>query len=186
MIQLVPADDDDAEFLALAQSILNGAVSAPEVRELFPIHIDNWFDHKWLGWQSRWKHKRVEELRIPLFTPNRVCSETQFIRDAKRSAWSLNGVTKPLHVQQAGRSWFSKPIDQYPKHAAFAWYSGNTTTNSVGSLMFYMSHADGYSWYASFKKSEKWVVGDETGITRRELLSFDELGRQTQSMEDRR
>ncbi len=49
MIELIPGEGDDVEFLALVQRIVNGAVSALDVREVFLVHVDNWFDHKWLG-----------------------------------------------------------------------------------------------------------------------------------------
>ena len=85
---------------------------------------------------------------------------------------------KPLHVLQPGRPWRAQRIDRFSNAAAFIWYSGNTTTNKAGSLMLYLSGAEGYSWYASFRKSKEWVVGDESRITRRELSKFEERGRQ--------
>ena len=36
---------------------------------------------------------------------------------------------------------------------------------------------DAYAWYVSFSKEEHWKIDDERGITRRELVSFDERGR---------
>lgn len=61
--------------------------------------------------------------------------------------------------------------------SSFIWYSGATAKNKVGSLMFYASGAQGYSWYASFREAEEWTVSDEFQITRRELLDFEKLGR---------
>ncbi len=52
MIELIPVEDDDVEFLALVQRIVNGALGALDVREVFLVHVDNWFDFKWLGWWS--------------------------------------------------------------------------------------------------------------------------------------
>ena len=175
MIELVPAEHDDTAFLSLAQRIINGAIETLQMREVHLVHIDNWFDHKWLGWRSR---RGEDELRVPLFTPNRIRSEKHFAWDEDKSAWTCVGSPKTLHLQQAGRPWLAKPLDQFSSHAAFVWYSGNTATNKVGSLMVYLSGADGYSWYASFKKSEQWTVADEFHITRRELASFEERGRQ--------
>jgi hypothetical protein len=74
VIELVPAGHDDVAFLSLAQRIMKGAIAELEMREVFLVHVDNRFDHKWLGWWSR----KEEELRIPTFTPNRVCSEKHF------------------------------------------------------------------------------------------------------------
>ena len=174
MIELVPAEHDDVAFLSLAQRIVNGAIAELRMREVFLVHVDNWFDHKWLGWWSR----KDEELRVPTFTPNRVLSEKHFVWKAETSAWESIELQKPLHVRQPGRPWLAQPIDRFSESAAFIWYSGNTATNKVGSLMLYLSGAEGYSWYASFRKSEEWAVADECRITRRELSVFEERGRQ--------
>jgi len=179
MIQLVPAENDDPAFLALAQRIVNGAIAALQAQEVYIVHIDNWFDHKWLGWWSRWKHKELKELRVPPFNPNRVGSQKRYIWDASSSRWTFTGEGKPLHVPQPGRRpGRAQPLDRLSKSAAFLWYSGNTVTNGAGSLMLYLSNAEGYAWYASFTRKEHWKVADGFHITRRELESFEELGRQ--------
>src|SRR6188508_2895229 len=85
MIPLVPAENDDAEFLLLVQRIASGAISALELGEVYLVRIDNWFDHKWLGWRSPWRHKQIEKLRIPTFTPNRVRSEQRFDWESETS-----------------------------------------------------------------------------------------------------
>jgi hypothetical protein len=174
MIELVPAENDDVVFLSLAQRIVNGAMVELGMREVFLVHVDNWFDHKWLGWWSR----KDEELRVPAFTPNRVLSEKHFFWKAETSVWESIELEKPLHVRQPGRPWLAQPIDRFSESAAFVWYSGNSASNNVGSVMYYLSGAEGYSWYASFRKSEVWTVADECRITRRELLVFEERGRQ--------
>ena len=53
VIELVPIQHDDVAFLSLAQRIMNGAIAELGMREVFLVHVDNWFDHKWLGWWSR-------------------------------------------------------------------------------------------------------------------------------------
>jgi hypothetical protein len=174
MIELVPAEHDDVGFLSLAQRTMNGAVVELRMREVFLVHVDNWFDHKWLGWWSR----KEEELRVPTFTPNRVHSEKHFVWNSETSVWECIGLERPLHMRQPGRPWLAQPIDGFSESAAFIWYSGNTTNNKVGSLMLYLSGAEGYSWYASFRKVDEWTVADECRITRRELYAFEERGRQ--------
>jgi hypothetical protein len=89
----------------------------------------------------------------------------------------------PLHVRQPGRPLLAKRLEQFSKIAAFAWYSGNTATNKIGSLMFYLSGADAYAWYASFRKNEGWAVVDEFHITRRELASFEHRGLQLEMVQ---
>jgi len=174
VIEIVPAEHDDVAFLSVAQRILNGAIVELRMREVFLVRVDNWFDHKWLGWWSR----NEEELRVPTFTPNRVHSEKHFVWKSETSAWEDIGLQKPLHVQQPGRPWLAQPLDRFSESAAFVWYSGNTAYNNMGSLMLYLSGAEGYSWYASFRKSRAWSIADECRITRRELSVFEERGRQ--------
>src|SRR5579871_3248000 len=127
MIELLPAADDDPNFLALIQRIINGAVAAHDVPEVFLVHIDTWFDHKWLGWWS-WNG---DELRVPPFTPRRVLSEERFLRGMESSEWSSTKLEKPLHIRQPGRAVDGRPLDRYSKDAAFIWYSGRTATNTV-------------------------------------------------------
>jgi hypothetical protein len=177
MIELIPTETDDPAFLSLAQRIVNGAIAALQVREVYLVHIDNWFDHKWLGWWSIWKQEELKKLFVPPFNPNRVRSQKHFMWDANKSAWMFTGQGKPLHRRQPGRPWFRQILNQYSKSAAFIWYSGNTVTNGAGSLMFYLSGAEDYAWYASIIRKERWKIDDGFRITRKELESFDEGGR---------
>ena len=151
-----------------------------EMREVYLVHVDNWFDHKWLGWWSSWEHKELKQLYVPSFNPNRVRSQKHFMWDAKSARWTLTGQGKALHLSQPGRfsSAYRQRLDQFSKSAAFIWYSGNTLTNLAGSMMLYLSGAEDYAWYALFRKDETWTRADEFRITRRELLSFEERGRQ--------
>ncbi len=179
MIELVPSEHDDPAFLQLAQRIVNGAVAALEVREVYLVHIDNWFDHKWLGFWSRGENRELTRLYVPPFNPNRVRSEKHFNWDANSSRWTLAGQDKPLHLRQPGRQMsYAQPLERASKSAVFTWYSGNTIVNTAGSLMLYLSGAEAYAWYASFRKGEHWAIDDQRRISRRELVAFEVSGRQ--------
>ena len=176
MIELAASERDDVAFLRLARRIVNGAVAAIEAREIYLVQIDNWFDHKWLGFWSRGR-KDSWELRVPLFNPSRVLSEKHFTWEESPAQWVPIPAGKPLHVRQPGRPWNAQPLDRYSESAAFIWYSGNTVTNTTASLMLYLTGAEDYAWYASFRKDAHWEVTDERRITRRELQSFEDHGR---------
>jgi hypothetical protein len=182
MIELAPAEYDDADFLSLVQRILNGALAALGVREVYLVQTDNWFDWKWLGFWSGGERKGVTELRVPPFNPNRIRSEMHFIWDASGSRWTSAGQGKPLHLRQPGRQVLAQPLDRWSKSAAFIWYSGSTTINTAGSLMLYLAGSEGYAWYASFRKAEHWKVYGQRRIAPRELVSFEERGRQLESV----
>lgn len=178
MIEFTPTELDDADFLLLAQRIANGAIVDLQVREVFLVHVDNWFDFKWLGWWS-WGDDACKRLVVPPFNPNRVLTQEHYVREGNRERWKHIGSGNPLHVRQAGRQRsLAKPIDEVSGSAAFVWYSGNTARNMAGSLMVYRSGADGYAWYASFKKDIAWIVNNEAHVSRRELLSFEKRGRE--------
>ena len=177
MIELVPAEHDDPAFLSLAQRIVNGAIADLQVREVYVVHIDTWFDFKWLGWWS-WSKPDLSRLVVPPFNPNRVNGQKHFIQDTNGTEWTCVGSGKPLHVRQAGRSSLARPIDRFSNSAAFVWYSGNTVTNTTGSLMVYRSGTEGYAWYASFKKDDSWMIKGEARVSRRELQLFEDRGRE--------
>jgi len=170
MIEFIPARHDDVDFLRLVQRIANGAVATLEVHDVFLVHIDNWFDYKWLGWWSR----KDQELRIPTFTPHRVQSEKRLLCDVDRLAWTSVDLPRPLHRRQPGRPSLAQPLSRFSGNAAFIWYSGSTATNTIGCMMFYLSGIEGYAWYVSMKKSDRWAVANEAQITRRQIRDFEE------------
>jgi hypothetical protein len=47
--------------------------------------------------------------------------------------------------------------------------------------MLYLSGAEDYAWYASFRKGGHWELADERRITRRELVSFEDGGRRMEA-----
>ena len=181
MIEFVPAERDDPAFLALVQRIANGAIADLDVSEVYLVHIDNWFDFKWLGWWS-WSKAGLHRLVVPPFNPNRVLGQKHFVRNVNGMGWTCAGPGKPLHVRRAGRSSLAQPIDRISESAAFVWYCGNTATDTTASLMVYRSGTDGYAWYASFKKEGAWMLKDGARVSRRELLSFEERGRQLEML----
>jgi hypothetical protein len=179
MLELFPSDSDDPGFLQLVQRIVNGALAALRAPEVYLVQVDNWFDHKWLGWWSSWEHGEPRSLCVPPFNPNRVRSQQRFVLDAENNRWTSAGPGRPLHLRQPGRrASRAQRLEQFSKAAAFIWYSGNTASNGAGSLMLYLARTEGYAWYVSFAKEERWKVKDECRITRREILAFEERGRQ--------
>ena len=166
---------DDPAFVSLVERIVNGALASLQPREVYIVHIDNWFDYKWLGW---WSWNKEKGLCIPPFNPNRVLSQTYFRWNSPTSLWESHGSGNTLHIRQPGLSSRARPAAQLSDSGSFIWYSGNTVVNKMGCLMLYLSGADGYCWYASFRKNCDWKTHDVCRITRRELTSFEERGDQ--------
>jgi hypothetical protein len=174
VIELIRSEHDDVAFLSLVQRIVNGAIVSLQALEVYLVHVDNWFDWKWLGWRSR----SGQELNVPPFDPNRVHSEKRFIWDTEHSQWLSADLFRPLHLRQPGRSGSAQPLGRFSRSAAFIWYSGNSVTNKAGSLMLYLSGAEGYAWYAWFRRDAHWKAEGVRHITRRELTAFEGIGGQ--------
>jgi len=174
MLQLPSTDGDDPGYVELASQIVDGALTSFGASDVFLVQIDNWFDFKWLGWRSR---RNEAQFRVPMFTPNRVLRELHFVYRKDCGIWESVEMRKPLHTFRPGRTSLAEPLDRYARSAAFVWYSGRSLPDQRGSLMFYLAGAEGYAWYASFRKAESWTVTDVRQITKRELESFAALGR---------
>src|SRR5271167_1999863 len=50
--QIAAGETDDPGFIALLNSLVQGLISDRAPEELWIIRIDNWFDHKWLGFSG--------------------------------------------------------------------------------------------------------------------------------------
>ena len=44
---------DDPEFVELVKHVIAGCVNDEFPRTIIVIKIDNWFDHKWLGFSGK-------------------------------------------------------------------------------------------------------------------------------------
>ena len=47
-INVPVGETDDPYFIVLLNSLVNGLVNSETPDGIWIIHIDNWFDHKWL------------------------------------------------------------------------------------------------------------------------------------------
>jgi hypothetical protein len=176
MIDLKPTQDDDAQFVALAAQLLNSLIRLHSPEEVYIIHIDHWFDHKWqyfsgktIGAVGLWR----STVTVPPFDPGRVVSQSYFrAQDASLSSYTLE-VTKPLHLDQ----WSGQNLHRFIKHVSssglFLWYSGETVKMDRASLMVYAVQGEQtVPWYASFVKRDEWRLNKVKGISR---VQFDEM-----------
>jgi hypothetical protein len=51
-IQMSAGETDDPGFIEMLNSILSGLIGDHAPQQLWVIQIDNWFDHKWLGFSG--------------------------------------------------------------------------------------------------------------------------------------
>jgi hypothetical protein len=52
MITLEPRENIDHSFVAIVEQILDNTLQLHQPAEVYVVQIDNWFDHKWLEFDS--------------------------------------------------------------------------------------------------------------------------------------
>jgi hypothetical protein len=150
--QVTAGETDDSGFVLLLNSLLLGLISQRAPKELWIIQIDNWFDHKWLGFSGMGAiasnipidgydtvkaESYQEKLTFPPFTPNRVVSQFSYVRVGTEY------VESPLpalpHSIERRRSEINlrRRIENFSQSAVFVWYSANTLANGRASVMVY-------------------------------------------------
>lgn len=162
-----PDDSDDPEFIELAGQVVRGAVLTHTVSSLRVDKIDNWFDHKWLGF-SRAKVPRVGKRPdgllhghgTPSFVPNRV-------------------VARWCYEIEEGQLSQLDPDFPYWTCEAVVFVSGKSTQSGRGSLMVYFPAGLEalWPWYVGFARDATWNIVSTKGISRRELDRFCDRGK---------
>lgn len=189
-VAIQPGLTDDNDFVELLNSLLTKLVTSRPPQQLWVIQIDNWFDHKWLGFSGKgivdfnWHGMAgrfdaaldefyQEKLTFPPFTPNRVLSQWSF---------ELNGnalVEAPLvrlpHASERRSSGanLQRRVDELASGALFLWFSANTIKNDRGSIMVYDTRSqDVVSWFASFVKKSSWRLQLTKGVNLEHVSSL--------------
>ena len=176
MITLEPRENVDDSFVALVERILDNTLQLHQPSDVYVVLIDNWFDHKWLEFDSNRKDSdafgwRVK-LMLPPFEPSRVLSQSYFqkLSQTRSSAPLLyeGSSSHPLHIISSNRS-----LAQICSSGAFVWYSYAGERSDQGSLMVYHNNdGKGSAWYASFKKNPDWQINKVKGVSKRELTEL--------------
>lgn len=151
-------ETDDPYFIALVDLLVNRLVLGEPPEGLWIIQIDNWFDHKWLGFSR---------ITFPPFTPNRVLLQWSFARvgdDYVEVPWRVpyGSENQPANLQRR--------VQDFSRSGYFVWYSGNTVANGRGSVMVYNVTADRVQcWFAAFVREQAWRLGATKGISRQDV-----------------
>lgn len=189
---------DDNDFIGMLNSMLNGLLTRQAPEELWVVHIDNWFDHKWLRFSGNgavaclpgngpvalgFPLTRIEsvkrafyqnKLTFPPFSPERVLGQWSFQR--KGSEYVEEPLLRLPHGKQrrTSNSNLQKRIEKRGKPTLFVWFSGNTLKNGRGSAMVYIvGSRDSICWFASFiRRDERWSLQMTRGIARDEIFAL--------------
>jgi hypothetical protein len=163
---------DDPTLIELFNDLVEGILAQFKPEELYLLQIDNWFDHKWLGFSGygdakspfpyifggRFESVKVEvrsdKLTMPPFNPNRIASQRCFVRSGTSY---MDTPLSPPHKFSKGSSKLNlqRRIENAFSSACLVWYSSNTITNDRASLMVYTVKGEKVaSWYASFHRKD--------------------------------
>ena len=192
MIMKVPVGEtDDPYFITLLNSLLSGLAKNKAADGIWIIHIDNWFDDKWLRFSGigsvhfqfpAYMNRNdaaldeffQDKVTFPPFAPKRVIAQWSFARVGEKF------VEVPSQVPHRSERHRSKAnlqrrVQDFSQSGCFVWYSGNTVANGRGSVMVYIVVAGQVQcWFASFKRQQDWKLQATNGISREdveELLS---------------
>jgi hypothetical protein len=176
MVDLIATESDDPEFVEFVSRVLQGTIRFYKPRQVYVVHIDTWFDHKWNSYAGRigyccnvW----LDPLRPPPFSANRVQSETAYARSEAEPFVFDRTKAPQLHIWKSGPQNSHRRLKDITPEGLYLWYSGNTKKVDRGSLMVYSVQGDlNLGWYASLLRRGEWRIGQTDGISTSELDYF--------------
>jgi hypothetical protein len=193
MIVNIPrTESDDNDFLTALNGLLARVVDEHLPKEVYLIRLDNWFDHKWLGFSgigtvpfesvNPWIDAALDEFRqdhltFPPFNPHRIVCELAYHRTG-HSQYRPNHRARKIHKHQNSAANLQKRVYQFSDSALFLWFSSKSMENGRASLMSYL--IDGRratAWFASFIRTKRWRLDRTRGIDRNRLEEWFPLGR---------
>ncbi len=163
-VEVHATDSDDPEFIKLVSNLIDGFTAGGEINALHLIHIDNWFDHKWLKFSGKifgahGVRQRDERLTVPAFNPNRVLSHQYFARMASDSTLREEPPPTEIHLELRSCDNLHRRVSGIARRASLVWYTSNTRVNRKGAVMAYApTESAYYTWYASLAANPTWAV----------------------------
>jgi hypothetical protein len=158
---------DDPGFIEVLNSILSELIAEHAPEQFWVIQVDNWFDHKWLGFPHSVKSEFFKKgVTIPRFAPNRVLGQFSFVR-VGNSYIEAALPALPHRTERKRETNLSRKIRDFTRSGCFLWYSTNTVSNGRGSVMVYVVTADELEcWFATFGRRQEWKLQAIKGLGR--------------------
>ncbi len=178
MIEIHKTATDDPGFLSLVTNLIGNLEQNRTIHELHVVHIDNWFDHKWLGFSGKilgvagvWK--TGDRLTIPAFKPSRVHSHQYFVRADPNEPLEESNPPRELHMDVWSPHNLQRRYSEVAGRGAVVWYTSNTRSNAKGAVMVYTPRSGGiHHWYASMSRGSEWAIDKVKEISRSEAEQF--------------
>lgn len=174
---------DDNDFIEVFNAMLRRLLAEAGSEQLWVIQIDNWFDHKWLGFSGKGAvdfqfpdfMKRfdgaVEEfyqdrLTFPPFNPNRVMSQWSFQRSGQGYVEvPLLKLPHPTE-RRSSTSNLQRRVESFSSSALVVWFSGSTLKNGRASVMVYdIKPLHAACWFVAFVKNAQWTPQRTKGVS---------------------
>ena len=181
---------DDNGFIEVLNSMLGKLIAQNATERLWVIQIDNWFDHKWLGFSGKgvvdfefpeFMHcfdAALDEfyqdhVTFPPFTPNRVLSQWSFQR-AGQHLIEVPLVKLPHATERRpSNSNLQRRIAKSDATSLFVWFSGNTLKNGRGSIMVYdMRSSQPTRWFVAFVRKAAWLPALTKGVSQQYVAAL--------------
>jgi hypothetical protein len=177
---------DDPAFLGLIDRIIANLVRLERPGEVYLVHVDNWFDHKWLKfsgygvvpfhggtltYHSTIKGFHQEKLTFPPFAPNRIVAQYFFcrMRNGNYEEQAPAHLVHPTRRQRSASNLHRRVAD-FSMSALFLWYSSGSTANGKGSMLVYGVRKEELTmWYAGFTRGKRWNLDRVKGVSRQEV-----------------
>ena len=174
-LQIAGGKADDQQFITLLNSLVRGLIEEETPQEFWIIQIDNWFDHKWLGFGMN-TTVPIEKPAFPPFTPNRVVCQFSYVRVGDDYEESPLPVLPHSTKRKRSEMNLRKCVQDSTRSASFVWYSGNSLANGRGSVMVYNIAPDRFEcWFAGFNRGRAWTLHSTKGVSRDDVQQLLEI-----------
>jgi len=143
LIEFEISTTDDPEFINIVKKIIIGNIIVSSQKKIFIVKVDNWFNHKWLGYAGGYHHLGLnhtppEDVALPPFSENRMESKNYYEFNENSEDHMKLEPPKDIPPYDIQIPEASRRIRKNFPGVGFFWYSGNTATNNKGSLMGYV------------------------------------------------
>jgi hypothetical protein len=179
---------DDNDFVRCVNAIVATEVHLHSPDVVWLIHVNNWFDHKWLRFSGNGAIGSVlpppfaesvkepswnDKLTFPPFSPERILEQWSF--ELTGSGYAEVPLPRLPHKDARSLTYLNlnRRVEGFGSSALYVWYSGNTLRNGRGSIMSYRIGAgDPVCWFAALRRhGAAWIVERTKGISREVLVS---------------
>jgi hypothetical protein len=172
---------DDKNFLSALNGFVYQLTEDLEPKEVYAIRINDWFDHKLLGYSGRGiiqfpysepyilaklDKRFLDRLTFPPFNPNQVLDE-RYWELQNSGIYSGTEKTHCIYSQELkynSYNWHNL-VESVSSSGVFIWFSSNSEDSERGSIMVYAIEGDEVqTWYASLSQESGWDVENEIGF----------------------